>query len=123
MYKLILCKFYVNIYLSIFKEENNMYDLKLKDCLPKSFPISQELLSKNKPDAVGSRRMLVEYQDMIFCLVLHSDNSVEILFVYSPFEKYDERFYRAEDELKSWFVPDDSVGGGSVVIESKKSGG
>ena len=100
-----------------------MYDLKLKDCLPKSFPVSQELLSKNKPDVLGSRRMIVEYEDKIFYIVINSDNSVQILFVYSPLEKYDERFYRAEDELKARFVPGDSDEGGSVVIESKNGGG
>ena len=94
---------------------------KLKDCLPNSIPVSQELLDRHKPDPDGSRRMLVDYKDMVFCLILNADCSVEILFVYSPLEKYDDRFYKAEDELFGKFTLCDE--GGYILIESKKSGG
>lgn len=95
--------------------------LKLKDCLPSCIPVSNELLEKYKPDSVGSRRMLVDYQDMVLCLLLNSDCSVEILFIYSPLEKYDESFYRAEDELFGTFHFSDE--GGYIAIDSQKSGG
>lgn len=104
----------------LYKEDISM-TLRLKDCLPDRIPISKELLEKYKPDSVGARRMLVDYQDMILFLLLNSDCSVEILFIYSPLEKYDESFYRAEDELLGTFH---SCGeGGYITIESQNGGG
>lgn len=96
--------------------------LLLKDCLPEKLPIEKEVIQKSKPDAIGSRRMLVDYQDKIFSIVLNSDSSVEIIFVYTPLEKYDDRFYRAQDDFIGRFVGSEDEGG-YVIIESKKGAG
>lgn len=93
--------------------------MKLKDCLPQAIPVGEELLKKSKEGTDGSRRLLIDYKNFIFCIMIHSDFSAEMIFAYTQSEKYDDRFYRCL--IKGIFIKNNFNEGGIIQLELQRN--
>ena len=93
--------------------------MKLKDCLPQIIPVDEELLKKSKEGNDGSRRLLIDYKNFIFCILIYSDSSVEMLFAYTASELYDDRFYRCL--ISGKFIKNTYNEGGIIQLELQKN--
>lgn len=95
--------------------------MKLTDDLPKELPISANLLANAIPDVFGTIQIIVDYENIVYLLVIHQTGIVDVLFMYSSSDKYDERFIRNYDEdIKGTFVKNNN--GGSIFLEFQKGG-
>ena len=95
--------------------------MEIKDYLPKEISISREILETRSPDSAGYRQMLVDQDDMTFNIVIHPDNTVKLVFVYSSSLRSVSGFFRNVDSVRARFVSDES-GGGTVFLKKLEDG-
>lgn len=90
----------------------------LKDHLPTVIPVTESFIRKLEKRADTTKRLLVNYKDFTFCVVIDENNYVEVLFVYTPSEDYDNRFFRCQ--LPGKFIKNNEDDGGTIYLDTKK---
>lgn len=98
------------------------YRMRIEERFPLEFTLSAELLFRKKQNSDGTIYVLHTLEDLQITinLVISSDETVEIIWVYGPSSRYDPCFYRNFGAIEGKFRrnPD---GGGTIFLELKEN--
>ena len=90
--------------------------------MPSMVYVPSSLMSSSKSDVSGSYSLLINNDNMYFCVIINANNDVEVIFVYSNSMDYDIRlFCNDDDTLKGRFCPNSNDYGGTIYLEFEKS--
>ena len=96
--------------------------MRIREVLPHNFTLGADLLLRKKQDPDGTIYVLHTLEDLQITinLVISSDETVEIIWVYGPSSRYDPCFYRNFGAIEGKFRrnPD---GGGTIFLELKEN--